>query len=1123
MPAHSSSLLHHLRRLLPRAGDESGDAALLERFTTQSDQEAFAVLVARHGPMVLAVCRRLLADPHAVEDAFQATFLVLARRAGTVRRPEALAGWLHQVARRAALEARAALARRRQREQPAGDDLAASDAHPDPLAEVTGRELLALVDEEVHRLPRAYQLPLILCCLEGRSQDEAARLLGWSPGSVKGRLERGRALLHARLARRGLAPLAPLPALLAPRPLPASLLAATLRAAGPDGTARAGAVALAGALARGGAARLAVPALLLLAAGLLAVALAGQRLPSPVAPAGPAPAAKDVPPQEAPLPADPLPHGAVARLGTQRLRHAGRVGCVVFAPDGKTLASAAADQTIALWDAATGQRRASFGYCLGELGFDGADRLVFDPNGKFLAVGKHVHYSWAMSGWGPRPRLLLLDPVTGKEQRGWWKGLSGSVCSLAVSGDGQTLAAADEEGGLLVWDVPAGKEKFQPRLPADRSYLVCFSPDSKTLVVAPRRRRAGNGELPAEVHLWDVGGGKKRLTFSLEGKDGVTALGMGRDPDLLGVVASGRAQLWRLSTGKKVRDLLPAGDARALAFSPDGKFVAVGLFRGSAGEVYLVDPATGKQRLRLAGFADSLAFSPDGRRLATAGADCAVRLWDVRTGRPALFPAGANEVPTHSASRLAFSGDARTIVTGSDDGVVRVWDARSGAVLSAHPLRPAPRHSDAFGCVRITPAGQALATPEDLPHGPRGAGPAPVLWDARTGKVLLRLPPVVNEERRGYVCGVEVSPDGRTLAHARGDVIVLTDVATGRPIRQWRCPDGNVSQVRFCAGGARLAVVAHPGKGDAVLHLHDAATGKALARIQDRSVWAFALSPDGRTVATAGSSSVIVFWDGETGKELRRTPGGSFQALAFSPDGTLLASGERTGQVRLWDVRTGEGLFTLNAQAGGVRCLAFADSRRLATAGLDTTVLVWDLAAAVRGARAGARPTRGELQTAWDELGSSDLATAFRAAMTLRLDLPGALAPVRDQVRAVPEVSAQRLRALVGDLDDDDFDTRQKASRELERLGPPAEPALRRALQETRSLEVRRRAEDLLARIGPHSRRMLRLVPLLAEAGTPQARALLRELAGGAAGAPETRAARAALRSGPEDGRLNGR
>jgi RNA polymerase sigma factor (sigma-70 family) len=194
MAATLPHLLHHFRQLAP----PDADAVLLQRFAHDRDETAFRALVERHGPMVLGVCRRVLQDAHAAEDAFQATFLVLARKSGGLRRPSTLAAWLYGVARRVALKARGRWRR------PSVDAADVPDPRPDPLVELSARDLLAAVNEEIERLPERNRLPVVLCCLEGLSQEEAAQRLGWRPGSVKGRLERGRKRLQARLTRRGL-------------------------------------------------------------------------------------------------------------------------------------------------------------------------------------------------------------------------------------------------------------------------------------------------------------------------------------------------------------------------------------------------------------------------------------------------------------------------------------------------------------------------------------------------------------------------------------------------------------------------------------------------------------------------------------------------------------------------------------------------------------------------------------------------------------------------------------------------------------------------------------------------------------------------------------------------------
>jgi RNA polymerase sigma factor (sigma-70 family) len=175
------------------------DRELLDRFLRRQDEAAFAALVQRHGPMVLGVCRRVLRNPHDAEDACQATFLILSRKAAAIRKPDALASWLHGVAVRVARDLRAALARRAARPLQAGDDI----ARPAEEA-LTWAEVRQALDEELLRLPEHYRSALVLCYLQGRSRDEAALQLGWSLPTLRGRLERGRALLHARLVRRGL-------------------------------------------------------------------------------------------------------------------------------------------------------------------------------------------------------------------------------------------------------------------------------------------------------------------------------------------------------------------------------------------------------------------------------------------------------------------------------------------------------------------------------------------------------------------------------------------------------------------------------------------------------------------------------------------------------------------------------------------------------------------------------------------------------------------------------------------------------------------------------------------------------------------------------------------------------
>jgi RNA polymerase sigma factor (sigma-70 family) len=200
----------HLDRLFT-AGSFVGvaDGQLLERFLSHRDEDAFAMLVERHAPMVMAVCRRSLKNPGEVDDAFQATFLILARRPGPVRGRDSLGGWLNGVARRVCLLANRAAARRRRHERRAAElravEAVIDMAHDDRWPEIY---------DEIDRLPANFRLPVVLCVLEGRTRAEAAAQLGWTEGSVRGRLGRAKDLLRSRLVRRGFEPAVALAALL---------------------------------------------------------------------------------------------------------------------------------------------------------------------------------------------------------------------------------------------------------------------------------------------------------------------------------------------------------------------------------------------------------------------------------------------------------------------------------------------------------------------------------------------------------------------------------------------------------------------------------------------------------------------------------------------------------------------------------------------------------------------------------------------------------------------------------------------------------------------------------------------------------------------------------------------
>jgi RNA polymerase sigma factor (sigma-70 family) len=203
-----ANVVRHLHQIVrPPDGPERSDAQLLQCFLGSRDESSFRLLVERHGGMVLSVCRHVLRQRQDAEDAFQATFLVLARNAGSIRKGTALASWLYGVAYRTALKLRTRTSRRQRHETRAGarsGDRAPAREQAGPDLELALRELQAVLAEEVNCLPEKLRAPFVLCCLEGKSRPEAARQLGWKEGTVFGRVAEARKRLQQRLTRRGL-------------------------------------------------------------------------------------------------------------------------------------------------------------------------------------------------------------------------------------------------------------------------------------------------------------------------------------------------------------------------------------------------------------------------------------------------------------------------------------------------------------------------------------------------------------------------------------------------------------------------------------------------------------------------------------------------------------------------------------------------------------------------------------------------------------------------------------------------------------------------------------------------------------------------------------------------------
>jgi RNA polymerase sigma factor (sigma-70 family) len=1123
-----AALVAHCHKLARR--HQAPDGELLRRFAGQRDVAAFEELVERYAAVVWGVCRRMLSSEADCEDAFQATFLVLVRRASSIALGRPLGAWLHTVAVHVSNKARAR-ALRQPRQTITSEPAIVSDV----ADELGNRELFRIVDEEIAHLPALLREPFVLCCLEGRTRDEAAAELECSVAAIKSRLERSRDILRRRLERRGFGlPAAFLVLGLTESHVRASLRAKALQAA--LGCASPAVAALVPTASLGLASKLTLTAMSLVMTGVLgfgAVHVMQAKPPqeTPHAAKESAPKAYQPPGTEKSPPrldrfGDPLPEGAIRRFGTLRFRHVG-ICNLVFTPDGKQLIAGEGTAPLAVFDAATGRKLRSIGKaspnnfgaialspdgkrvaCCGfdlsiwdletgqlirELGCGRCQSVAFSPDGKKVAV---------VPEW--RAEVAVVEVATGKRlaewmvKQGWvnqWNVGQYHLFSLAYSLDGKFLAGVLHEV----------REK-KPFSFTVNSMQLCLLDAAKGTLV----RSFGSPEDPV-------------YTFAFQPRTGRLAAG-GK---------TGLLRFWDTETGKKVHQV-SMGEAKGdktdgfglsdLRFSADGRRCAA-IVAGQRYPLIVLDTKDGRELRRIDNgeviSMTAVALSPDGKVIASGKLykESCVRVWDVESGAERLADAGHR-----TSATLSLSADGHTLISEDEDGRVIHWDLRTGNG-EVRPSVESPNKREKVG--------RRIATRESqwqdwTLRGPRWrlsykSQPGELeVWSLDGSKQIgkVRVP----ELRSGFA----LSPDGAYLAYAfhegndplRPWRVLVWDPERDRKPRQFSgdARSSSCADLRFTHDGKRLIAGINPPNPNRseTIWIWDVAEAKIARKLPVlNSPGEMVLSADDRLLITGDMGRV---WEMETGKELARLVSKELLSNLFlSPDDRFLA-GVSNDSLNVWETYSWKPIRSFASSPSPHSMLFSRDGRSLFVANNDSTILEWDVSS---------RAASGRLTLAGEILAPDHLNALSRTladtpdkaypAVWEMLAHPAESVPyLIGKLSPVKPIDAQRVRRLLGQLDAESFAEREEAGRQLLTLGEQALPVLRQAVKDKPTLETKKRIEELIESLNrgptPEQLRLLRALAVLEWSNRPEAVEHLRQLAGGAPSASLTQAAKAAAR-----------